>query len=236
MDRIGALISLVESWEDALKLRISFENRIRAIEQAGSTPHPQLVAAFENQVEYEKAFRKHIAKIWREHPLAPFCKEIRGVGEHSAAMLVSLVGGDPSYRHDGTPRTVRSLWAYCGHGDPMRKRKRGMTETAAKAAGNKRAKSWTFLIADCMLKAGNRAVYDDIKEHYQDRVHADTCIRCGPSGKPALAGSPWSDKHKHTAALRYVGKQFLLDLWIEANLLHENGLWEAPSIKETVAA
>lgn len=47
-----------------------------------------------------------------------------------------------------------------------------------------------------------------------ERLHIEECLRCGPSGKPALVGSKWSLKHQHMAALRLVGKALLKDLWI----------------------
>ena len=46
------------------------------------------------------------------------------------------------------------------------------------------------------------------------------CKRCGPSGRPALPGSPWSDAHRHADALRVTGKEFLRLLWREAERLH----------------
>lgn len=61
-----------------------------------------------------------------------------------------------------------------------------------------------------------RDVYEDARERYGDRVHAVECVRCGPSGKPALVGSPWSAAHQHAASLRLVGKELLRDLWIAA--------------------
>lgn len=57
-------------------------------------------------------------------------------------------------------------------------------------------------------------VYLDAKHHYEDRVHATDCVRCGPSGRPAQPGSPWSKAHQHAAALRKVGKTLLRDLWL----------------------
>lgn len=48
------------------------------------------------------------------------------------------------------------------------------------------------------------------------RVHAKDCVRCGPKGHPAAAGSPWSAAHKEADALRIVGKEILRDLWVVA--------------------
>lgn len=61
-----------------------------------------------------------------------------------------------------------------------------------------------------------RDTYEAARATYVDRVHATECVRCGPSGKPAQIGSPWSDGHQHAAALRLVGKEILRDLWLIA--------------------
>ena len=58
-----------------------------------------------------------------------------------------------------------------------------------------------------------RQVYDLRRLTTAERVHATDCPRCGPSGKPAPAGSPWSKGHQHADALRIVGKRILRDLW-----------------------
>ena len=75
-------------------------------------------------------------------------------------------------------------------------------------------------IAGSMLKAGNRDVYDKRKAATEGRLHATACVRCGPSGKPAQPGSPWSDGHRHADALRIVSKVLLRDLWVAARDIH----------------
>jgi hypothetical protein len=75
-------------------------------------------------------------------------------------------------------------------------------------------------IAGSMLKAGNRETYDKRKAATEGRVHATECVRCGPSGKPAQAGSPWSDAHRHADALRIVSKELLKQLWRAARDIH----------------
>lgn len=104
---------------------------------------------------------------------------------------------------------------------------------------NPTAKSRTYLIAEkCMMQfsaacklAGEhvhecscstyRLVYDRRKAATEGRLHKVECVRCGPSGKPAPIGSPWSDAHRHADALRITSKTFLRDLWREAKRLHE---------------
>ncbi|OHV42267.1 hypothetical protein BBK14_11355 [Parafrankia soli] len=97
------------------------------------------------------------------------------------------------------------------------------------------AKMRTWVIASkCVMftgapdKNGNptphspyRDVYDAGRGKYAEALHPAPCIRCGPAGKPAAAGSPLSDGHKHARALRLVAKAILRDLWAAARDLHE---------------
>jgi hypothetical protein len=112
-------------------------------------------------------------------------------------------------------RTVSQLWQYCGVGRPERKRK-GMTADELAAQGNPTLKPQIWLASvECMkcMTSPYRAVYEDAREAYVDKLHSVECVRCGPSGKPALEGSPWCPGHQHAAALRKVGKEILRDLW-----------------------
>jgi len=105
------------------------------------------------------------------------------------------------------------------------------------------AKMRTFLIAEACLKqlkapcknedgtvthkpgcacSPYRLVYDAARAKYAESVHRTECKRCGPSGKPALVGSPLSPGHKHGRAMRLVSKEILLDLWLEGKRLHES--------------
>lgn len=116
-------------------------------------------------------------------------------------------------------RTVSQLWAYCGHGDPTRRRRAGATAEEMFACGNPTLKTIVWLISTNLIKAGRnpyREVYDEARIDYVDRVHAVPCVRCGPSGKPAQPGSPWSKGHQNAAAIRLVGKTVLRDLWVVA--------------------
>lgn len=225
---------------------------------------------------YRRVVPKEIQEWQRSTP---------GIGEHLLARLLGIIG-DPRiaqpYHWEGTgknreqiadepfERNVAKLWAYCGHGDPTRRRQRGMDVDTAMSLGNPRAKTLVYLLAEgcmkltgaaangraessldsplpptssmatdgaiprhaapstngdapakCAPQSNSRArarspyrdVYDQARAHYADALHKEPCVRCGPSGKPALAGSPLSDKHKLARALRKVGKEILKDLW-----------------------
>lgn len=144
-----------------------------------------------------------------------------------------LVGDEPF------ARTVSQLWQYCGHGKPGRARKGASADDLA-ALGSPMLKAQVWRMATSMAKAGVRTIgVDDKNEDYNpdnreaisrygdvylatrravaDKVHTVDCVRCGPSGKPALEGSPWSSGHRHAHSLRIVGKTFLRDLWLAAH-------------------
>jgi hypothetical protein len=99
-------------------------------------------------------------------------------------------------------RSVSQLWSYCGHGDPTRRRRKGMTADDAAAMGNPALKTavWQIAVA-CTKQVGTarsrrspyRDVYDVARLTYADR--------------------DWTDAHRHAAALRKVGKEILRDLW-----------------------
>jgi len=87
------------------------------------------------------------------------------------------------------------------------------------------AKTRAYLVAESCIKQARspyRAVYDDGRKKYADAVHAASCKRCGPSGKPAEAGTPLSAGHQHARAMRLVMKEILRDLWTESKRLHDS--------------
>lgn len=208
LETIRTLASLLDDLEI---VRIANGNRIGALERdyGESLPHLDVVQKQIKAAEHLAVLE--LQRAWRTHPLAPWAKEQKGVGEKSIARLVAIIG-DPADRPN-----VAKLWAYCGHGDPDRSQKRkGMTQAELFAQGSPSAKKQVWLISSSLLKAGNREHYDAARARYVNRVHAKSCVRCGPSGHPAAVGSPWSDAHKHAAALRFAGKQFLKELWLSA--------------------
>jgi hypothetical protein len=88
---------------------------------------------------------------------------------------------------------------------------KSVTDKEVYAMGNRKAKMLVHLLAEsCMkLPGGNgrsrspyRDTYDAYRAKYEDRVDVN--------------GKPWPDGRKHNAALRVVGKEILLDLWVLA--------------------
>jgi hypothetical protein len=231
----GELVDELES------VRIANGNRIGAAIREKGGVYPQLTATQDGLIGVEKTAQAGLRKVWRQYRLAPWAKDIPGAGEKLMSRLISVTG-DPDQKEIGhleetgdgdakrwvidsyEPRTVAQLWAYCGHGDPRRKRSAGMTQAELFKAGNPDAKKRVWLLATQFVKTANspyRLVYEEARVRYKDRVHTEPCKRCGPSGKPALVGSPWNPGHQHAAALRYVGKALLKDMWNESARLRK---------------
>jgi hypothetical protein len=157
----------------------------------------------------------------RNHPVGGWVKATVGVGEKQAARLLAAIGDPYWHSAEDRPRTVSELWAYCGYhtvdGQAARRRK------GQKANWSNNAKMRAYLIAESCIKQRHspyRAVYDAARGKHEDAVHSVECVRCGPSGKPAPAGSPLSAGHQHARALRAVSKQVLKDLWKAARDAH----------------
>jgi len=175
-------------------------------------------------------------------PIIAWQQSTPGIGEHLLARLLGHLGHPVIARPhhwEGTgakrvlvadtpyERTVSQLWQYCGHGDPTRRIKAGMSAEELAAVGSPRLKMITHLLAEACMKAIGgetsngvvrkrspyRDVYDLRRIETIDRLHAAPCVRCGPKGKPAPEGSPWSLAHQNADALRIVGKELLRDLW-----------------------
>ncbi|WP_130291689.1 hypothetical protein [Pseudonocardia sediminis] len=116
--------------DDLERVRIANENRLRQLtrdeadadgEERGfglTLDHPDvkrldaLVAAL---AKAEHDAELNLKRQLRQHPLGPWVKQARGVGEKQAARLLASIG-DP-YWNDlhQRPRTVSELWAYAGY-------------------------------------------------------------------------------------------------------------------------
>jgi hypothetical protein len=224
-----------ELFEDAQAARIAGENRARA------TGVPEVYAAYLAtlaRVEHECELA-----LWATYrrvvpaPIKQWQKDTPGIGLHLLARLLGHLGHPAiatPHHWEGTgakrklvadepyERTVSQLWQFCGHGDPSRRIHKGMTAAELAAVGNPKLKMIVHLNAEATMKCVGtdrsrrspfRDVYDIRRMVTADRVHAAPCVRCGPKGKPALEGSPWSLAHQNADALRIVGKEILRDLW-----------------------
>lgn len=210
--------------------RIAVSNMLPHSDRDLFGPHLAQLKATENAAKLmlRRCYRRVVPAELRQ-----FQQEHRGIGEDSFARILGHLG-DPyiatPYWWEGTGaartlmvgdqyvRTVSQLWSYCGHGDPNRKRTKGMTAEDALAMGSPTLKMLVHLQAEwCMWQPdGNkyRDVYTAERAKAETKVHATLCVRCGPSGKPAPEGSPWGKAHQHAHALRIVGKEILRGMWL----------------------
>lgn len=104
---------------------------------------------------------------------------------------------------------VRELWAYCGHGDPARRRRRNQSQDEALASGNPAAKMIVHQMAEFALrsngapdkngKARGKTPYYEC--YLRARAHAE---ELHPDWKPG---------HVYNHAVRLVGKAILKDFW-----------------------
>lgn len=214
----AALRLLAEMYEDAQRSRIGCENRVRS-----ATVDPDLTAAsLDALARAEHELKKALQAQYKRTvpaPIQAWAKDTRGIGKTSPHMLARLLGviGHPviatphHWEGEGSDRVlvadppfarnVAKLWAYCGHGDPNRKRAKGMTAPEAARLGNPRAKMLTHLLAEAVIKSSNpdyRIVYDTRRE------------------TTAVTHPDWSKGHSHNDALHLVGKEILRDLWTAA--------------------
>lgn len=221
-----------ESVDDLERVRIAGENRLRQLtrtetdtdgEERGfglTLDHPAVrrqadIVAGLQATEHQAVLA--LQRTMKAHPLGPWVKAQRGIGEKQAARLLAAIG-DPYWNtlYD-RPRTVSELWAYCGYdvrdGQGARRRK------GERSNWSQDARMRARMIAESIVKAGGpyRVVYDERKAVTEGRVHVAECPQCVGSSHP---GEPWRDGHRHADALRVVSKTVLKDLWMEARRLH----------------
>lgn len=133
-----ALSLAADVLDDLERVRIANENRLRQLTRSeedadGETrgfgldeSHPdvaRLAAIVDTLGKVEHDATLQLQRQLRRHPLGPWMKAQRGIGEKQGARLLAAIG-DPYIRpeivrEDGTvlpagPRTVSALWAYCG--------------------------------------------------------------------------------------------------------------------------
>lgn len=124
-----ALALAADILDDIERVRIANENRIRQLtrdepdkdgEERGfglSPDHPDvlglgLLVHSLQKLEHEATL--NLQRKLRKHPLHPWVKAQRGVGEKQAARLLAAIGDPYINSAKGEPRTVSALWAYCG--------------------------------------------------------------------------------------------------------------------------
>ncbi len=242
----GYLLQYSLCLEDQRKARISIENRARSGDNLADEEFPQLAAMLALEETFKADMRVALREVVRPEILEwqKFSKGIgehllaRLLGATGDPRVAHPHHWEPNPKYNASreqneknpkkilvrdqpyERTIGQLWQYCGHGAKS-VRQKGMTQEDALKLGNTRAKTATYLLAESCVKTGGvngvyKLVYNMARLRFRDRTHSEPCVRCGPSGKPAQIGSPWSKGHIHASALRITGKEILRDLWLVA--------------------
>lgn len=240
-----ALIGLICSCLDGMEMtRIQVGNRaaqaVRSVPDKdgimrglGVDPESPLAAMLLSTAESLKELEEHLTdqlvRHVKVHPLGPWIASRKGMGYKTAGRLLGAIG-DPYLRtvvtEDDTwvqvPRGVYQLWAYCG----MHVREDGTAPARRRgeqANWSDEARKRLYVVSVSQRYSRQsyfRPVYDAVKEKSLEAVHRFPCIRCGPSGKPAPAGTPLSKAHADGRALRAVGKAVLKEMWRTSRHLH----------------
>jgi hypothetical protein len=221
-----------EMLHDAQKARIAADNRALrgGVDPSAYAVYLEALARSEHECELnlKRCYRRVVPA-----EIVAWQKRTVGIGDKLLARLLGHLGhpvmatphhwqgtGSNRVLVQDTPyrRTVGQLWQYCGHGAHGRIRK-GISAEELAAMGSPTLKMLVHLNAESCMKQRTspyRLVYEEVKASVEDKTHTVECVRCGPSGKPAQPGTPWTAGHKHAHALRLVGKQILRDLWLVA--------------------
>ena len=168
-----------------------------------------------------KEATKSLERRVRKHPLGPWIKAQRGVGDKTAGRLLAAIG-DPYWNtlHD-RPRTVSELWAFAGlhtNGESAARRQKGVK---ANWSTNAKTRAW-LVIESCMKQINPACKQDDAIG-----VHEDGC-GCSPyrividerRQRTRETHPDWTPGHSLNDAMRIASKELLKDLWIQARDLH----------------
>jgi len=197
--------SLVDARNQIQKARISFENRVGAIERG--TDDPVVIEGEVNPIsqKYFKIFddleKNLTGDLEREAADVPIVKQmvnLNGISFTTAAQLYSMIDISRC-------PTISALWRYAGYGcgedgviDRIKK--------GEKSCFNRRLKCLLHVVATNFLRSKKRSpfrdVYDKAKKKYEKKIE----------------NGEWEKKngwkaHVHMAAMRKMKKIFLATLW-----------------------
>lgn len=238
--------------DDLERVKLASQNRLRSL--TDDTPdadgvlrgsamplsHPEVarLAALVQMVEAaEHQAVLNLQRAMRSHPLGPWVKAQRGIGEKQAARLLAKIGDPCVNATAGTYRTVSQLWAYCGlhvvaGGDPGQAALDTHTTPAGVAARRQKgqkanwstdAKTRAWLIVQSCMKQLDASCKTDtgIAEHVEGcgcspyRVVIDQRRQ-----RTATTHPEWTPGHSLNDAMRVASKRLLRDLWREARRCH----------------
>lgn len=212
--KYASLRHAVRYFYDLQKIRIQTGNRnSKHTDGSGAELTEEdkafLVQTSEGLAKLEKDALKEVSRLLKPIPIYVWLKAQKGCGPTLSGVIVAELETAARYE------TASKMWAYAGlHVDTR-------TNTAARRRRGEKANWNNFLktkllgvLAPCLIKANSpwRKFYDDYKH------------------RKASAGWGKSDGHRHAAAMRYMVKMFLLELWKEWRTLE--GLPVTPTYAE----
>lgn len=105
--------------DDLERVRIATENRVRSLTQVKGLNDTPVEARMSGIVDGIKALEHdaelELRRALRAHPLGPWVRSAKGVGEKQAGRLIAAIGDPYIHGVTGEPRTVSQLWAYSGY-------------------------------------------------------------------------------------------------------------------------
>lgn len=225
-DRRQRIRESVRFFYDLQKLRIQQGNRAGSetimLDEVDQNFHESRSVAMSS---LERTELKNVERLCKKEKIYPWLKKQKGIGPTLAGVIISEIDIHKA-------ETVSALWKFCGL--DVRDGKAPRPTKGQKLGYN----GWlrTKLVgvaADCMLKCRSewREHYDNYK-HRKQHTLVDQCAGCDGKGKAKKGEgkgkkckncngtggpAPWgeSDGHRHRAAMRYMTKMFLAELWKE---------------------
>ena len=238
--------------DDLERVKIASQNRLRSL--TDDTPdadgvlrgsampltHPEVarLAALVQMVEAaEHQAVLNLQRAMRSHPLGPWVKAQRGIGEKQAARLLAKIGDPCVNATAGTYRTVSQLWAYCGlhvvaGGDPGPWRTDTHVSPAGVAARRQKgqkanwstdAKTRAWLIVQSCMKQLDASCKTDtgVAEHVEGCGCSPYRVVIDQRRQHTATTHPeWTPGHSLNDAMRVASKRLLRDLWREARRCH----------------
>ena len=238
--------------DDLERVKLASQNRLRSL--TDDTPdadgvlrgsampltHPEVarLAALVQMVEAaEHRAVLNLQRAMRSHPLGPWVKAQRGIGEKQAARLLAKIGDPCVNATAGTYRTVSQLWAYCGlHVVAGGDSGQGGTDTHLAAAGvaarrqkgqkanwSTDAKTRAWLIVQSCMKQLDASCKTDtgIAEHVEGCDCSPYRVVIDQRRQHTATTHPeWTPGHSLNDAMRVASKRLLRDLWREARRCH----------------
>lgn len=238
--------------DDLERVKIASQNRLRSL--TDDTPdadgvlrgsampltHPEVarLAALVQMIEAaEHQAVLNLQRAMRSHPLGPWVKAQRGIGEKQAARLLAKIGDPCVNATAGTYRTVSQLWAYCGlhvvaGGDPGHAPNDAHVALAWVAARRQKgqkanwstdAKTRAWLIVQSCMKQLDTSCKTDtgIAEHVEGCGCSPYRVVIDQRRQHTATTHPeWTPGHSLNDAMRVASKRLLRDLWREARRCH----------------